>query len=289
MVNYLFSEVHFTHALKKVLGISILVGVYSAIIYFGFEQINLHSSNWLSYSQSVFGIILGLLLVFRSNRAYERWWEARTLWGQLVNSSRNLAIKIQVLLMPNAKEAKKFAELINTFCEVLAIHLRQKSTRDDFKKFLSMSNLPDHVPSYVAQELYRTLSENAKATTRFNLWLLDSEFSKFMDICGGCERIKNTFISLSFRVFVKHVFIIFILFLPCSLIDTLGIWAIPATIIITYLIIAIEGIARNLEEPFGLTEDHLNLSSITESIRESVNEVLLGLQSNQESKVKSIS
>nr|WP_321572149.1 bestrophin family ion channel [Legionella pneumophila] len=72
-------------------------------------------------------------------------------------------------------------------------------------------------------------------------------------------------------------------FLPCSLIDTLGVWAIPATIIITYLIIAIEGIARNLEEPFGLTEDHLNLGAITESIRESVNEVLLGQKSNEES------
>ncbi|HHT9952159.1 TPA: bestrophin family protein [Legionella pneumophila] len=283
MISYLFSEVHFTHALKKVLGISILVGVYSAIIYFWFEQDNLHSSNWLSYSQSVFGIILGLLLVFRSNRAYERWWEARTLWGQLVNASRNLAIKIRVLLSPNTDEAKKFSELINTFCEVLAIHLRQKSTRDDFKKFLKMVSLPSHVPSYVAQELYRELSEKTKASKRLNLWLLDNEFSKFMDICGGCERIKNTFISLSFRVFVKHVFIIFILFLPCSLIDTLGVWAIPATIIITYLIIAIEGIARNLEEPFGLTEDHLNLGSITESIRESVNEVLLGQNSNEES------
>ncbi|MFO3110356.1 bestrophin family ion channel [Legionella pneumophila serogroup 1] len=159
MISYLFSEVHFTHALKKVLGISVLVGVYSAIIYFWFEQVNLHSSNWLSYSQSVFGIILGLLLVFRSNRAYERWWEARTLWGQLVNASRNLAIKIRVLLLPNTDEAKKFSELINTFCEVLAIHLRQKSTRDDFKKFLTMVNLPSHVPSYVAQELYRELSD----------------------------------------------------------------------------------------------------------------------------------
>lgn len=66
MISYLFSEVHFTHALKKVLGISILVGVYSAIIYFWFEQDNLHSSNWLSYSQSVFGIILGLLLVLEA-------------------------------------------------------------------------------------------------------------------------------------------------------------------------------------------------------------------------------
>ncbi|KTD61738.1 bestrophin family protein [Legionella spiritensis] len=275
MIKHLFSEMHFTEALTKVLWISCLVGAYSALVYLLFEQGYAHSYTWLSYFQSIFGIVLGLLLVFRSNRSYERWWEARTLWGELVNASRNLAIKIKVLLVPHKKEARQFSELINNFCDALAIHLRQKSTPDDFKALLNMKTLPEHVPSYLAKKLYTQLYQTPAAKEGINLWLLDGEFSKFMDICGGCERIKNTFISLSFRVFVKHVFIIFVLILPCSLVDALGVWMIPSTVLISYLIIAVEGIARNLEEPFGLTEDHLNLGAITECINASVNEILL--------------
>jgi len=275
MIKNLFTKANLTHALQKVLGISLLIGIYSAFVYFFFEEIYTYSNEWLSYFQSIFGVILGLLLVFRSNRAYERWWEARTLWGQLVNASRNLAIKIKILLTPNQLEAKQFADLINNFCAALAVHLRQRSTAEDFKKIVEMSTLPHHVPACIAENLYRHLCQNAKTANGLNLLLLDNELRMFMNICGGCEKIKNTYISLSFRVFVKHVFLIFILILPWSLIQLLGIWSIPATIIISYLIIAIEGIARNLEEPFGLTEDHINLSALTKNIKASVDEILL--------------
>jgi ion channel-forming bestrophin family protein len=274
MVKHLFSEVNFTEALKKVVWISLWVGVYSMFIYLVFEKYFSHSVKWLNYFQSVFGIVLGLLLVFRSNRAYERWWEARTLWGQLVNACRNLSIKIDVLLMPTQTEAAVFAKRINQFCRALVIHLRQKSTSDDFKKLLNTNDLPKHAPSYLAKQLYQALVMTPKASEGLNLWLLDRELSQLMDICGGCEKIKNTLISISYRVIVKHVIIIFIILLPCSLVDNLGVWSIPATILISYLIIAVEGIARNLEEPFGLTEDHLNLKAITEGIENSVNEIL---------------
>lgn len=274
-MNYLFTEVNFTQALRKVIGISLLVGLYSFFVYFFLLNKYTYSRQSLSYFESIFTIILGLLLVFRSNRAYERWWEARILWGQLVNASRNLAIKINVLLEPNLQEALLFSDLINHFCEALAIHLRQKNTTDDFDKILHPPPVAKHIPSYLAKELYTSLCQHPKAQQGLNLWILDEQFTEFMKICGGCERIKNTFISLSFRVFVKHVFFLFILVIPWSLIPVLGVWSIPATILICYLIIAIEGIARNLEEPFGLTEDHLNLTAITNNIKVSVNEILL--------------
>ncbi len=230
----------------------------------------------LAYSQSVFGIILGLLLVFRSNRAYERWWEARTLWGQLINTSRNLAIKIKVLMSPDPQEAKEFADLIIAFCKVLSIHLRRKHTEESFEKYLPPGENPEHVPSYIATKLYQKIHPQAMSLREINRLFLDNDFTQLMNICGGCERIRNTYISLSFRVFVKHVFIVFILVLPYSLVESLGIWAIPATILISYLLTAIEGIARNLEEPFGLTEDHLHLNSFTKTIKTSVNQILLG-------------
>ena len=164
MLRHIFFGANFTKALMGVLWISLFVGLYSLFIYFVFERYVPHSTNWLSYFQSVFGIILGLLLVFRSNRAYERWWEARTLWGQLVNATRNFAIKVDVLLNPTVKERQEFADNINQFCSALAIHLRQKNAPEQFKKLLNQQHLPQHVPSYLAKNIYDLLLKSPKSS-----------------------------------------------------------------------------------------------------------------------------
>jgi putative membrane protein len=95
-----------------------------------------------------------------------------------------------------------------------------------------------------------------------------------MVVCGGCEKIKNTLLSVSYRMFVKHVMILFILMMPLSILDNVGLYSIPIVIVTSYIILALEAIARNLEEPFGITEDHIQLCAINSNIKLSVHEIL---------------
>lgn len=274
MIKHLFIEVSFTEALRKVIFLSVLIGLYGFAIYYFFPHLSVHVSNSVTAFQQLFGIILGLLLVFRSNRAYERWWEARGYWGILLNVSRNLSIKCKVFLKPDKVMSRKLASLIIKFSYALAIHLRKNSSPHEFRKLLDCQTLPKHIPAYIADELYQLIYNNQHKLSDAEKWMIDKELRVLMDVCGGSEKIKTTLVSISFRVLIKHVIVVFIIMMPVSMNDIIGIFAIPATIVITYFILALEGIARNLEEPFGVTEDHINLCQINESLSQSINEIL---------------
>lgn len=274
MIKYLFIEVSFTQALRKVIFLSVLIGLYGFGIYYFFPHLSLHMSNAVTAFQQIFGIILGLLLVFRSNRAYERWWEARGYWGVLLNVSRNLAIKCKVFMKPDDVTARKLASLIIKFSYALAIHLRKNPSAHEFKKLLDCQTLPKHIPSYIADQLYQLIYDNHHRLSDAEKWMIDKELRVLMDVCGGSEKIKTTLVSISFRILIKHVIVVFIIMMPVSMNDIIGIFAIPVTIVITYFILALEGIARNLEEPFGITEDHIQLGQINENLSLSINEIL---------------
>ena len=96
--------------------------------------------------------------MFRINRAYERWWEARTLWGTLVNVSRNLAIKAKALAEPDAMESRRLRTLIVGFCYGLKHHLRGDAALRKVTGFESTEDDPKHVPAYIVEQLYGLLS-----------------------------------------------------------------------------------------------------------------------------------
>jgi putative membrane protein len=274
MIKHLFIEVSFTEALRKVLFLSVLIGLYGFIIYYFFPHLSTHVSASVGAFQQIFGIILGLLLVFRSNRAYERWWEARGFWGDLLNISRNLAIKTKLIIKPDNTQSKEIAGLVIKFSQALAIHLKQTPSYDALSDLVGEKKLPPHVPSFLMDKLYQTIFKMRADLTDADKWLLDRELREFMVVCGGSEKIKSTLVSISFRILMKHVIVVFVLMMPVSMNDVIGVYAIPVTIIITYFILALEGIARNLEKPFGVTEDHINLCEINENLSLSVNQIL---------------
>lgn len=275
MLKHLFIEVKVTEALKTVLEISILSSLYTLILLLLFEYTSMPQLLWLENMEGAIAAIIGTLLVFRTNRAYERWWEARSLWGSLVNVSRNLAIKIKVVLAPSKEEAPIYAKLITDFSQALAIHLRQSPDSEALKEIFSTHPLPKHTPSYLAKALfskiYTYLDEKNKSVDQL---LLDPEFRELMVVCGGCEKIKGTLMSTSYRMFVKHVILLCILAMPFPLIQSMGYHSILMVMFSSYLILALEAIARNLEQPFGICEDHIQLCQINSNIQQSVNEIL---------------
>lgn len=270
-------EFRWTRALKSVSLLSLSIGVYSVIPYLlSDETLFAPITEGLSGLEAAVGLVLGLLLVFRANRAYERWWEARSLWGKLVNCSRNLAIKIATIIQPKGEQAEEFADLIADF----ALALRQHLCSESPCKKLSGVDIPPHInhrPAYITQLLYNKISSHVQNNNISGeaFIIIDREVSQLMEVCGACEKIKNTLISISYRCFVHHIMFVMLLFLPWQIVEAHNAWTIPIVIIASYMVFGLEGIARNLEDPFGPTEDHVDMEGIANTIRKSANQILI--------------
>lgn len=268
-----------------------LVGVYSLIpvlkdniagllTYFGVSPESVIKVEDLgdvsSDLHTTLGLVLGLLLVFRTNSSYARWWEARKLWGRLVNVTRNMAIKFRELTNFSRDELRELGNIIVAFPEALRDHLREE---DDFEMFPELEQIdppPRHIPAYIADLIYRKVIawKRSGLIDGDELRIIDSETRELMEICGGCERIRRTRLSPSYRIFVRHCIGLYLCTLPWGLAHDCGIWTIPLTIILSYFMIGIEVIAHSVEEPFGLDEDDLDLDGLCITIRSTVYEIL---------------
>jgi len=269
-------QIGFTAALSRVWYWALVAGAYSALPVF------LGAPSWAErfdpavLVDAVIALILGLFLVFRVNRAYERWWEARTLWGKLVNVSRNLAIKAKTLADPDAIERRRLGTLIVGFGYGLKLHLRGHAALLKVPGFESAEDDPEHVPGYIAEQVYGLFSawRSAGKIAGPDLWLLDREARELLEVTGGCERIRNTLMSQSFASLSRHALVLYLLYLPWSLASDFEIFTIPLTILFAYFVIAAEGIAHYVERPFGQEDDHLDLDSICARIDATVTEIL---------------
>ncbi len=249
---------------------ALLLGVYSVL------------PIWKEYSRfrdlgdtpsdlhAALSLILGLLLVFRTNAAYGRWWEARILWGGLVNASRNLAMKLVTVGRLEFEEMAPCEQLLKEFPAALMNHLRCSSSQA-----AATAAAPAHRPLQIAQQLYDWLAER-KLSHKIDgdeLRVIDVELAKLMEICGACERIAKTPMIGSYRVFARQCILLFLLTLPWGIANDFGWWTIPLTIITAYFMIGLEVVAEHVEEPFGLDEDDLDLESICLTIDKSIHEV----------------
>lgn len=230
----------------------------------------------LSGASAVLSFAIALLIGFRVNAAYDRWWEARKLWGTLVNISRNLAVKVRELESPDETERQDVRNIIVAFCFGLKDHLRDEPDLRKLPGFQTDPTTPRHLPSYITRHLYRVFdgwqAEGGMSDGR--LWVLDSEARLLLDVCGACERIKTTLPSISWRSITLQSILAVLLLLPWGLAPTFGVWTLPLTVLITYMIVAGEAIARWVEQPFGRGEDHLDLEGMCQTIDRSVSEVL---------------
>ncbi len=221
---------------------------------------------------------MALLIAFRVNRAYERWWEARSLWGTLVNVSRNLAVKVRELQRPSVDDRRRVRDVIVAFSVGLKDHLRDDADLSRLPGFESETSKPEHMPSYIVRQLYGMFDRwraDGKLTDQ-QLWVLDVEGRVLLDVCGACEKIKTTLMPISWRFFTWQCMVIYLLVLPWGLVDNFGWWTIPVTTLAAYVVVAAEAIAHYVEEPFGVHEDHLDLERISQGIDTSVSEVLIG-------------
>jgi putative membrane protein len=217
-----------------------------------------------SDAYALLGVILSLLLVFRTNTAYDRWWEGRKLWGQLLNDSRSLIAKVKHLVSTDEQERRDFAELVISFAYALRDHLRGPVELRQLPGFADASINPRHVPGHLIGLMYERLGrwKGQGQLDGMEALLLDRHAAAFSDILGGCERIRNTPLSISYRGYVRLCLLIYLATLPWGLEHTFNWWTIPATMMVAFFMLGLEMIARDVEEPFGLDRDDLPLDAL---------------------------
>lgn len=223
------------------------------------------------------GFVMGLLLVFRTNTAYDRWWEGRKQWGALVNNTRHAAIKIQSLLS-DSDEKSDFIQLISSFPLTLRNHLRDNRDIDELpisNQLKEKLEKYDHLPNGLTSLMYEQLSKWKKNNTlsEIDILLLDKEIKNFVDILGACERIKNTPIPFSYTLFIKKFIFIYVLTLPFGFVSDFGYWTIAVTSFVFYVFVSIELIAEEIEDPFGLDDNDLPTDELSFKIKGNIEEI----------------
>jgi putative membrane protein len=227
---------------------------------------------------SLIGFVLSLLLVFRTNTAYDRWWEGRKKWGELVNNTRTLAIKVSTTTQ-NKDIIHFFSRMISNYVFALKWHLRKEGeelkvelTQDEEAAFTAAS----HKPSYISQLMYTELRKmkNTGEISDIEYLAMDTNLNTFSNITGACERIKNTPMPFSYNLFLKKFIFIYVVTLPIGFVSSFGYGTILIAVFIFYVLVSIELLAEEIEDPFGLDDNDLPLDEIAKKIKANVRDIL---------------
>ena len=278
-------QFHKSDTLRKLLGLIAIMAIYSGIIaYLEINYFKTHETSPLknfSVMHTILGMALSLLLVFRTNTDYDRWWEGRKLWGALVNNSRNLALKIASLLDKDDEYNRDFfRKAIPMYAFVLKEHLQAESTRYmlDDADHPELQNLDSdkHAPNQVAKAIIARAIQLQKEglISAEQLLFINNEVSSFTDICGACERIKNTPIPYSYSAFIKKFIFTYIMTLPVAYSFSLGYLVILVVAIVFYVLGSLELIAEEIEDPFGKDSNDLPMEKIAGNIEKHIAEII---------------
>ncbi|RFS20467.1 hypothetical protein DVR12_18015 [Chitinophaga silvatica] len=235
----------------------------------------------------VLGTVLSLLLAFRSNQAYDRWWEARTIWGAIVNDSRSLTRQI-LCLMDSTYQSEELTEFQErmvkrqaAWCYSLGQSLRKTDPLKGLERLLSRRELNyvmryDNVPAALlllhGKDLKFALEQGW--INQYQQVEIDKTLSRLCDAMGKCERIKNTVFPATYSLYTHFTLIFFILLLPFALIDVLGFMEIPIVVAIASSFLLIEKMGINLQDPFENKPTDTPVTTIARNIEKDLRQQL---------------
>lgn len=275
----LIIQFHKSDTFRRLFWSLVSIGIYSAtIVYFEAHFFHLNTKN-PTVMHSILGFVLSMLLVFRTNSAYDRWWEGRKIWGSVVNNSRNLALKLSSMLTQEI-ERQEIKQLITNYIYCFKNHLRGKYIQEEFvpTSTITLSTFADanHKPNLIAKEIYAKINSlyKNKELTGDQLIIINEELKSFTDNCGACERIKNTPIPYSYNIFLKKMIFLYCMSLPIFFGSEFGYTTVAISVIVLYVFASIELIAEEIEDPFGEDDNDLPLDDICGRIKTNLNEIL---------------
>ncbi len=226
---------------------------------------------------SIIGFVISLLLVFRTNTAYDRWWEGRKKWGAYVNDTRNLATKLASHNL-SREDQDFYKRMIPNFIYASKEHLRNGVKFEEFnlteeeKRILERKG---HVPSYMVRMMHeRILKAHKNGEISGESYLaIDKNMNALLDSLGACERIKNTPIPFSYSLFIKKFIFIYVTTLPLAFVTTFGYASSLIATFVFYVLVSMEVLAEEIEDPFGVDDNDLPTDELSGKIDKTVQEI----------------
>lgn len=226
---------------------------------------------------SLVGFVISLLLIFRTNTAYDRWWEGRKKWGEMVNDTRNLSVKLASIIQEK-EDRDFFMRMIPNFVFSAKEHLRKGVKINELELLdneLQSIKEKVHQPLAISQLIYQRLiniKKNGKISEE-EFIILDKNCNKFMDSLGACERIRNTPIPFSYSLFIKKFIFIYVTTLPLAFVTIFGYFSAFIATFMFYVLVSIEVLAEEIEDPFGKDDNDLPTDLLCDRIRSTTKEV----------------
>lgn len=226
---------------------------------------------------SLLGFVISLLLVFRTNTAYDRWWEGRKIWGQFLNDSRNLSVKLSSYRLTR-EEKEYFARMIPNFALASKEHLRKGTdlsllqlTSEELKESITKTHVPIFIIQILSQKIEEIKNDGRISSEEF--LCIDRLLNSLIDGIGGCERIKSTPIPFSYSMFIKKFIFLYVVSLPLAFVNIFGYWSAFISSFVFYALVSMEILAEEIEDPFGDDENDLATDTISERIKANCGEI----------------
>jgi len=256
---------------KEIIYIAILTAIITSL------ELHFFPSSYvlknLTAVYSLLGFVISLLLVFRTNTAYDRWWEGRKLWGAVVNDTRNLSSLLASMGLTEA-ETQSYSRQLIAFSSSMKEHLRRNKLPLPFP--LEESVHVGNQPLWIAHEIRKDIANLLQTNRIDNIqWqLLNKHLDSLIDSLGACERILNTPIPFSYSLFFKKFIFIYVVTMPLAFVELFEYWSVLISTFVFYALVSMEILAEEIEDPFGTDTNDLPLDDICERISESVHQVL---------------
>lgn len=259
-----------------------IVTAFAGVVTYVSSVAGVHKYSLTPAPFTVVGLALAIFLGFRNNAAYDRYWEGRKLWGSMVNTTRTFAI--QVLTVTHAEEGADFAELkqlrgrlirlILAYVNALRHKLRDTTPEAELYEYMEdkasaeavrrHANTPVAIGRLIAEMI--AVAEQRGWLKTFHVPLLYNNLTEMISVQGACERIKSTPIPYTYSVLTHRTTMLYCLALPCGLHDTVGILTPLVVGFVAYAFLGLDAVGDEIEQPFGLDDNHLPLHSITRTI-----------------------
>jgi ion channel-forming bestrophin family protein len=271
---------------------SVIPNIFSRVLWcgaFGLFVSVLYFYNIPVFAKSLGGVIpsivLGLLLVFRTNTAYERFWEGRKAWGSIVNNIRNLSRLIWVAIDetdPSHRPEKEQAlKLLVAFAVATKLHLRSQPASDrladlvstlQFSKLQTATNPPLEVIFWISD--YLQAKHEQLQISLYQMNELQALLNNMVDMLGACERILRTPMPLAYAIHLKQLLFLYCLLLPFQVVGELHWWTAPAIALVSFTLFGIEAIGVEIENPFGTDPNDLPLDKICDTVERNVEDLI---------------
>lgn len=277
--------------------IEISLSVFTSVCVYSLHKLQLSLISLPFSIAAILGSALAIFIAFRNNSSYSRWWEARTLWGGIINSSRVLARLIITFTDSHSHQQnydkerseqfkKEMIFKVIAWVHALRLHLRRQDNWNELKPLLSAQefeelekkqNKPNYLHLLSGKKIYEAMANGTLGG--FDSFQMEGQLLALANYQGGCERIKNTPLLRQYDFFTKVFLYTFIFLLPFSLIGdftkmNIAFLMIPVSIIISFVFAIIGKVGEVNEDPFENRITDVPLTAMCNTIERDLREML---------------